>query len=211
MRKFLILAIIVIVVAVVGYFIANNLEENTQEVSVINNNDNYMQAESGTFVINQEKSIITWAASKIIGNGHVGTINIKNGEAEIENGNIKKASLTIDMDSIKDEDNNEALIKHLKSDDFFSVASFPESTFVLSSVVNGEIVGDLTIKGITNEIKVPGEIKEENGEYVIESDLIIDRTLWDIRFGSGKFFTDLGDKAIKDGISLKVRLVVEKA
>jgi hypothetical protein len=39
--------------------------------------------------------------------------------------------------------------------------------------------------------------------------ITIDRTKWDIKYGSDKFFEDLADKAIKDEIEFDVTVVLE--
>jgi hypothetical protein len=40
--------------------------------------------------------------------------------------------------------------------------------------------------------------------------LVIDRTLWGIRYNSGKFFADLADKAISDSIEFNIKIVAKK-
>ena len=66
-------------------------------------------------------------------------------------------------------------------------------------------LANLTIKGITNEIKIPVTLKKNsNGKYVAESKFNVDRTKWDVRFGSDSFFDNLGDKAIKNDIEFAV-------
>ena len=94
------------------------------------------------------------------------------------------------------------------SDDFFSVEKFPTATLKIKAIDdNNQVTADLTIKDITHEIQFPATIAVANDKLTAEADFEIDRSLWDIRYGSGKFFKDLGDKLIKDEIeiSLKIR------
>ena len=96
---------------------------------------------------------------------------------------------------------------HLKSDDFFSVKKHPTSTLIIKKAKylynnNYEIVADLTIKGITNEIK----FKTKLNDNIASADIVVDRTTFDIRYGSGSFFDNLGDKMIYDDFRLSVSL-----
>jgi hypothetical protein len=56
----------------------------------------------------------------------------------------------------------------------------------------------MTIKGITNEISFPAKVSLANGTVKAVGTAKLDRTKWDIRYGSGKFFDGLGDKMIYD-------------
>ena len=105
------------------------------------------------------------------------------------------------------------LVSHLKSDDFFGVATYPTAKFVITSVVSrgkpGEykIVGDLTIKETTKEIKFNALLNEVDGKNVATADITIDRSEFDVRYGSGSFFDNLGDKTIYDEFELSINLV----
>jgi polyisoprenoid-binding protein YceI len=47
---------------------------------------------------------------------------------------------------------------HLKSDDFFNSAQFPDMVFVSKSFVGNQLIGDLTIRDITKEITLDAEL-----------------------------------------------------
>ena len=91
---------------------------------------------------------------------------------------------------------------HLKSDDFFSVDKFPEASIKLISVkektdalgsqANYNITAELTIKGITNEISFEGYINPKSDGISLSAHFDIDRTKWDIKYGSEVFFAKLG-------------------
>jgi len=40
--------------------------------------------------------------------------------------------------------------------------------------------------------------------------LAIDRTLWDIRYQSGKFFDLIADRAISDSIEFDIKIIAKK-
>jgi polyisoprenoid-binding protein YceI len=126
------------------------------------------------------------------------------------------------MRSIKDVDLDPAyaakLEGHLKSPDFFNVDSFPVASFKITKVAayNGPedythtITGMLTIKGITNEIVFPAKITMAFEKITAEAYFEIDRSKWNVRYGSKSFFNDIGDKAISDMIGFKVNLLAKK-
>ena len=130
----------------------------------------------------------------------------------IENGQLMGGVVEVEMSTIEDEshrsDNN--LIKHLKDSDFFDVKKFPFSTIAISSVASinvedKEITGNLTIKGITHPVTFPVKMEMKDGIVKASGKLVIDRTLWDVRYKSGKFFDNLKDQAIADSIEFNIK------
>jgi polyisoprenoid-binding protein YceI len=165
--------------------------------------------ESG-YKIDPQKSKITWVGKKVTGQ-HNGTINLSEGNFTTKGKKITGGSFTIDMSSLKDADASQRLESHLKSDDFFSTEKFPTSTFVISKIESkgGDqyaVQGKLTIKGITNEIDFPATIQIANNQISAKAKILVDRTKFDIKFRSGNFFENLGDKAIEDIFELNVDL-----
>lgn len=119
----------------------------------------------------------------------------------------------------KDEESNKKLVGHLSSPDFFDVAKFPTAKIEITKVdalnddtkpnANFSVTGNLTIKDITKSITFPAEIKIENGILTVKSDFDIDRTDWNIKYGSGKFFENLGDKVINDKFNLNLSIIAK--
>ncbi|MDW3648879.1 MAG: YceI family protein [Bacteroidia bacterium] len=171
------------------------------------------------FTVDVDASTLAWTGKKVTGQ-HNGTIQISNGVFSVESGNITAGNFAIDMTTIanndlaEDAETQAKLLGHLSSPDFFNVAEHPTATFEITSVaaLEGEagathnISGNLTIKGISKEITFPATVSMNGGSFNAEADFNIDRTEWDIRYGSGKFFEDLGDKTIYDDINLKLAL-----
>jgi polyisoprenoid-binding protein YceI len=124
----------------------------------------------------------------------------------------------IDMTTLKNYDQtgdmNARLVNHLKSDDFFSVEKFPTATLKITKVDTqaGQtmITGDLTIKGITKPVTFPAEVKVDGKKLTAKGDMTVDRTMYDIKFRSLKFFSDIGDKVIKDDFTVSFDLVATK-
>ena len=115
---------------------------------------------------------------------------------------------------------SDKLVGHLKSDDFFSVEKFKTATFKIKSVkplavagegkANQTITGDLTIKGITHEITFPVMVSFKNGKMVAIGEATVDRSKFDVRYGSPSFFENIGDKAIYDDFTLNFKLAAKK-
>ncbi len=162
-------------------------------------------------------SNVQWTGHKVTGQ-HNGVVNIKSGTLTYDDkGFFSGGSFDIDMTSLKcldlQGDMAGKLEGHLKSDDFFGTATYPTSRFVITKVAPrgkpGEykITGNLTIKSTTKEVKFDALLTEaDGGKIVATGDIKIDRTDFDVRYGSGSFFDGLGDKTIYDEFDLKVKL-----
>ena len=163
--------------------------------------------------VNLDQSTIKWEGKKIA-SGHHGEIQLQSGSLEMQNGKITGGMFVVDMTSITNEDitnegRNQRLVDHLKSDDFFSVESYPTSNFKVTegtAFADGKatLSGDITIKGKTESISF--EVVRNNNEY--SAKIPIDRSKFDVRFGSDSFFDNLGDNAIDDIFTLEVKLVL---
>jgi len=163
--------------------------------------------------VNAEKSTIAWHGEKVVGD-HDGNIQIKSGFFELKDDQIVAGNFVIDMNSItnsdlKDAGYNKKLVTHLKSDDFFGVEKYPTANFRITKsfkFTNGKaiVTGDITIKGKTESISF--EVTKEGKVYTAKID--IDRSKFNVRYGSSSFFDKLGNKAIDDIFTLKIKLVV---
>ncbi len=163
--------------------------------------------------VNKTASEVKWTGKKI-GGSHNGAIELKSGYFEFNNDQIVSGEVVIDMNTITNADLEDAgyngkLVGHLKSDDFFGVEKYPTSTFVVTKAtkfVNGKatVTGKLTIKGKTEELSF--DVVKEGSAYVAQ--LEVDRSKYDVRYGSNSFFDNLGDKAINDIFVLDIKLAI---
>lgn len=163
--------------------------------------------------INTKKSTIDWHGEKVVGE-HEGTIQIKSGYIELKNDQIVAGNFVVDMATItntdlEDQEYNQKLVGHLKSDDFFGVEKYPTANFVITKSTKfndrkATVTGDITIKGKTESISF--EVSRAGKEYTAKID--IDRSKFDVRYGSDSFFDNLGDKVIYDIFTLNIKLVV---
>ena len=175
-----------------------------------------------TVKIDINASIVNWLGKKVTGQ-HYGTIKILNGEINLDKDKVAGGSFEIDMKTITDldllDENNAKLTNHLKSADFFDADKFPTSKFEITNVTtlndpakpnyNFSVKGNLTMKGKTNGITYPAFINVENGVVTASADFDIDRTLWEVKYGSGKFFDNLGDKMINDNFNIQFNITAK--
>jgi len=165
--------------------------------------------------VDVSKSVLQWNGKKVTGE-HTGKINLKEGSLTLKGKMIASGKFVIDMNSITDEDLtdktwNDKLVGHLKSDDFFGVATYPEAVLEITGSTpfdkgKANVKGKLTIKGITN----PVEFEATQSDNLYTALVTVDRSLYNVRYGSGKFFENLGDKTIYDNFTLDVKLVAKK-
>jgi polyisoprenoid-binding protein YceI len=179
------------------------------------------QTQSTPFVVDAAKSTIKWTGKKVTGT-HWGNIKVANGVIYAENGSVKNGNITIDMNSIEVKDlepakGGDKLVGHLKADDFFGTAKYPTAKLTLKSVNAAEgggvtCVADFTMRDITKEINFPATIAYTDNIMFVSADFKIDRTQWDIKYGSGSFFDNLGNKAIDNDfeVSVKIEAASEK-
>ena len=168
------------------------------------------------YKIDTDKSKIYWIGRKITGE-HNGTIEIKDGYVNIDQGSIAGGLFEIDMNSITVVDMNEKYNKklesHLKNSDFFDVQKFPVSTFKIKKSYNFFIIdniifdGDLKIKNTLIEKNIPATITVNDSVAEAVGVIDIDRTLFGITYGSSSFFNNLADRAIDNNFTLKFKIV----
>jgi len=162
------------------------------------------------------KSVVNWTGKKVTGEHH-GTIAIKEGNLEVNNDKVTGGKIVMDMPSIKDVDQtdtgmNAKLVGHLKSDDFFGVVTYPTSELnITKAEANGStytFTGNMTIKGITNPVTFTATSSKEGKNTVYKGSLTVDRSKFNVRYGSKSFFNDLGDKVINDEFILDFNIVI---
>ena len=177
---------------------------------------------STTFTADVTNSTLGWLGENVTGKKHNGTISITAGTINVENDLIKAGTFTVDMNTIKNSDlpdakKNGMLVDHLKSADFFDVAKFPTTKFDITGAEklaapdsagnNYKIMGNLTLKDITKNITIPAKVTMDSTKFTAVSKFTIDRSEWNVQYGSGKFFKYLGDYMIKDEITFDLNLV----
>jgi len=182
----------------------NPNQASTQQAQGVATADNIYNVETA-------QSQITWTGREVSTSYHYGTLDFVSGNFEISNGAIVNGEFIVDMTSINNQDmegdSKARLEGHLKSDDFFSVESYPTASISINSselISDGKwnVSADLSIKGCTHPVNFE-MISSEDGW---SANLVFDRSKYDVRFRSGSFFENLGDKLIYDDIELSINL-----
>ncbi len=166
-------------------------------------------------------SQIKWVGKKVTGQ-HAGTIALKSGHFEVSGQEVKGGTFEIDMTSIKVTDiketdsSNAKLVGHLKNDDFFGVDKNPTASIKVTSIkpaakpeagkVTHEVTGDLTVKGSTHSVTFPALIVVKDNTVHAKGTVAVDRTKFNVKYGSTKFFDKLGDKAISDEFMIELEV-----
>ena len=171
--------------------------------------------------VDVQASEVAWKGQKITGAGHHGTIGLKEGVIFVYDNQLWGGDMIIDMtkivvEDLTDPEMNARLKGHLESDDFFSVATYSEARFQIidfdpiagaaEGQPNYRVSGNLTIKDITHSLAFDAIIAFGDGEIMSRAELSFDRSLYEVRFGSGRFFENLGDNLINDQINLTITL-----
>jgi polyisoprenoid-binding protein YceI len=176
---------------------------------VKNNSEMMKSVASKMLELDLDNSVVNWKGSALT-KAHDGKIKLKSGSFSTnEKGEVVSGTAIIDMKSMTSNEGLDGLLKDLQGKDFFDTETHGEAKFELLSIVNGVVKGSLTIKGKTNEISFPAELKYENGKISVnKAKVVIDRTLWEINFKSAKF-GELKDKAVADEIELELELMTK--
>ncbi|MGV6830454.1 MAG: YceI family protein [bacterium] len=160
-----------------------------------------------TYNIDISKSTLNWQGKAAFNSySPSGSINVKSGKITLEDSLITSLKIIVDMKSLDHE--NADLKKHLRNKDFFEVKKYTEAIFQIDEPVEiknnqAEVIGKMTIKGITREEKVLLNFKDQTMNFNIQ----LDRTKYNIKFNSPSFFKKLKENAIADEFNLKGELV----
>ena len=162
-----------------------------------------------------KKSKIQWEGKKVTGS-HNGTIRIAKGFL-LRKGKSIQGNIVIDMASIKcrdikDKKYNQKLVQHLKSEDFFHVKKYKRATLKILKFKKKkgnihELIGKFTIRGVSQKVKFPAKFKFSKNQLRASGKIKLDRTKFNIKYKSGKFYKSLGDKLIYDDFIIRFSIL----
>jgi polyisoprenoid-binding protein YceI len=168
----------------------------------------------GVYVLNKVKPKVTWAAQKLTGSGHNGTLHIETGKFRVEDGQISEGVVIFDMKRIAVSDlqgeEKESLEGHLRSGDFFNVEAHPQAVLSVSDVTEADgkaqLNATLTMNGEAVDYTIPVEvvvadIPGDTKGLAIQGKFLLDRTKHNITYRS-QTFDDKLDWFIKDEVEL---------
>ncbi len=199
------------------FFVGCGTKKDTE---ISDNSSNKISPEQGVYSVIIDETELSWIGKELSTKIHTGTLNLRGGTIQVVNDNNINGSVTINMSSINVTDlqgrAKEMLEGHLRSSDFFDVELYPKATLSFKSKsfnkLNNKISfeGQLTIKDITNPIIFDATLLETTPYLKAKAILSFDRSKFNVRFRSGSFFENLGDKLIFDDIDVNITLVTKK-
>lgn len=164
--------------------------------------------------INLANSTVEWIGEKVTGS-HEGYISLSEAFLNFDQNQLIGGEFKIDMNSIKCTDIESPeyaskLESHLKDNDFFATDKHPISHFTITKVIfdgtSYMITGIMNIRGIDQEITFPAKFHSHGSIFHADATFKIDRTKHDVKYGSGSFFDNLGDRMIYNEFTLKIHL-----
>lgn len=172
-----------------------------------------------TLNVDIKKSTVAWHGKKVTGE-HNGTVELNKGNLIFDGKKLTGGLIEVDLTSIKnldvtDEGYRNKLVGHLKSDDFFNVEKYPTATLKITKATpkggnQYDLTGDLTIRGKTAPVTFPATVTLDGNNATATATVVVDRSKYDVKYGSKSFFENIGDKMIYDEFDLKVNLVATK-
>lgn len=211
--------VIVLILVLIFIFTGRKSEAPVEEL--LNQEYSGYEFASGKYEIITDSSLVYWEGEYITGKKELGTVKVSSGSFIVnDEGYITEGEFEIDMDTIMSEPYIERLVTHLKSSDFFEVENFPTAKFIfkkMENMPNSEssngryvIAGDLIVKGITKPISFTTTISSEGDNMQAIGTFALNRAEWEIKYNSESFFSDLGDRVIRDAITIGLDLKAQK-
>ena len=173
------------------------------------------------YLLDIDKSELIWIGKKLYGE-HKGKVKISKGELIVDKNNyLTSGKFEIDMKTISNDDLSDPEIKkklegHLKSADFFDSEKYPTAKLVIKEPIkiekgNIKIKGELTIKEISKPIEFKALFVSSAEGYKIFANFSVDRSQFNVKYGSATFFGDVADKVIYDDFQILLNLSLKKA
>ncbi|MGI4867638.1 MAG: YceI family protein [Janthinobacterium lividum] len=174
------------------------------------------------YKLQPQLSVLGWEG-KALTHGHNGTIQFTGGDLQVRNNMVVGGTATVDMKTLKatditDADSQGKFVGHMSSEDFFETATYPTSTFVITSVTpiagatgtanNATITGNATIHGKTQVITFPAIVGVKNGVASASGKFTIDRSKFNI---GAKSMFNIGDKAINNEFTLTFNVIAKNS
>ncbi len=220
MKKPYVIAGVIVTLAIVAFvFVGRKTEAPSTNKEVVEESK-AVAITDGRYALDTKASVIKWQGEYVGGVAEAGTVSLSSGSATVEGGSITGGNFVIDMATLSTTNNNQTLLDLLKSDEFFGVAGNPTATFELRSFAPSSPVGatlgryviggNLTIRSKQQPISFIATVLPIEGGLSMQGSFAINRADWEIKYNSPTFFQNLGDKAIRDAVSVELDLKAVK-
>jgi polyisoprenoid-binding protein YceI len=172
------------------------------------------------FTVDENASVVKWKGAAP-DHFHTGTFDVSGTVKTDGKGNITGGDFIIPITSITNDDlpdtTKPQLLNHLKSEDFFNVALYPNASFKILEVVdykeqegdaiegaNKLITGDFTMIGETSRIHFPAKIVIDNTKITTKAVFTINRLDW----GMDSYSDPEGDLYILPDVDITLDITV---
>lgn len=173
------------------------------------------------YSVDTDNSVVEWVGRNP-NSHHTGSLHLSEGTLDARETPIT-GRFVIDLKSIRNtslegDELQPVLLAHLLSDDFFWADRFPTAAFTLERLIpiegshlttpNHTVEGALEMMGISVYLQFPATLTTLSDQRLsAEAHFDIDRTHWNIIYGSSRFFDHLGMHVVFDLISVQLKLV----
>ena len=168
-------------------------------------------AEAQPRTIDASRSVVKWTGSKVTGSSHFGKVPVKSSKLVMVGTEVVRGGVVLDMTNFTVDDLDgkwrTKFLTHIRGKDFFDVKRFPTASLTIDSIKDGVLRGSLAIMGKSQPISF--KVKKASGVYVGKA--AFDRTKYGIKYGSGSFFTGLGDRVINDLVEVEFRIAIAES
>lgn len=218
-NTYIVIGAIIIIALAIFVFTGKKTEAPVENLE--NTTGAAVSIDSGEYKLDTASSSIKWKGEYLGGLSEEGTVKLSSGSLSIEGGVISSGEFVIDMNSIESIPHKDKLVAHLKNDDFFSVDKYPTSKFVIKSFAPSSedggrvgryvVSGNLTVRGIEKPISFMATVlPDSSGNLTATGSFAINRADWEVKYNSSSFFTNLGDKIIRDAVEITLDLKAQK-
>ena len=161
----------------------------------------------GQYKVDSDASQVEWVGRNP-NTRHIGTVDIAKGVIDIKDRTIT-GTVEIDMNTIHNinlegDELHPVLEAHLRSDDFFFTKLFPKAVFTVReakriepgwlTAPNYHVYGELKLRGVSADLEFDATVAMiEDDSLALEAHFDIDRTRWNVIYGSTRFFRAFGN------------------
>jgi len=160
---------------------------------------------------NADGSKFSFVGAKIT-RKHDGSFGTFSGTVQMVDNNPEKSSVNVDVDTASIATDTDQLTGHLKTKDFFDVATFPKAHFTSTAIRAGgdkgathPVTGNLELHGVTKSITFPATIKVNGDTVDTDAEFAINRKDF------GLVYPGKPDDLIKDEVLIKLSIHAKKS
>ena len=174
---------------------------------------------SGTYALDPAHTRVGFVARHAMVTKVRGQFTEFEGAAVVDAGDFAASTVQLTIQAASIDTRNDQRDGHLRSNDFLAPEEFPQITFVSTAVsttgpTSFEVVGDLTIKGVTNSVTIPFEFEGAatdpfgNERVGFEGSVVINRKDYGVNWNAA---LETGGVLVSEKITLEFEISAIKS